>query len=440
MNKIVAAIGALLFALSASAQYVGDYPVGTTNVCRFFRTAQPSTGASFALAGTPGVEIYKDGSDTEDTDDSGVTLSVSVDSVAGQNRICIDTSSDGTFYSAGSWFSVNLEAGTVDSVSVVGESIMSFSLEKTAALRPATNGREIAVGADGLPDVNVDEWDDTDVPAPSTAGVPSVDMIRLSGDSGAADLLEALLDSGATGNCANVGAWGIKAMGVAAAYTAGTPSVTLHTDCVDGMAKAGETVLVRGSGGATYWQSAIVVSSSGDVVTIDAAFATAPTTTFDFILFTTADNASGAADFTANERTAIKEVLGVGADDATPNDPTTGIGDTIRDGVVAVQGSGFNTSTDSLEKLQDEHDATQATLAGLNNLSTADVRGIVIEDQGGGVSLGCAIAIVLAYAAGDISTSGGNTTYEDPSGAETRVTGTVASAGNRTAAITCPTY
>jgi len=46
-----------------------------------------------------------------------------------------------------------------------------------------------------------------------------------------------------------------------------------------------------------------------------------------------ADNAgvSGAKDFTDNEATAIKAVLGVGDDDATPNDVTSGILDAIRD-------------------------------------------------------------------------------------------------------------
>jgi hypothetical protein len=69
-----------------------------------------------------------------------------------------------------------------------------------------------------------------------------------------------------------------------------------------------------------------------------------------------------------------------------------------------------------------------------------ELRDLVIEDQGGGVSLACALAVLLAYAAGDISTTGGATTYEDPSGNETRISGTVASAGNRTASITCPTF
>jgi hypothetical protein len=84
--------------------------------------------------------------------------------------------------------------------------------------------------------------------------------------------------------------------------------------------------------------------------------------------------------------------------------------------------------------------ATAASIAALNDIAASDLRDLVIEDQGGGVSLGCAIAVVLAYAAGDLATAGSDSTYEDPSGTETRAEGTVASAGNRTAAITCPTY
>ncbi len=85
-------------------------------------------------------------------------------------------------------------------------------------------------------------------------------------------------------------------------------------------------------------------------------------------------------------------------------------------------------------------DATLAAIAALNNLAATGVRDLVIEDQGSGVTLGCAISVILAYAAGDLATTGANSTYEDPSGTETRATGTVASAGNRTSAITCPTY
>jgi hypothetical protein len=67
------------------------------------------------------------------------------------------------------------------------------------------------------------------------------------------------------------------------------------------------------------------------------------------------------------------------------------------------------------------------------------VRNVVVEDQGS-LSLGCVLAIINAYAAGDVSTTTGTSTYEDPSGTETRIVGTVASDGNRTVTITCPSY
>lgn len=85
-------------------------------------------------------------------------------------------------------------------------------------------------------------------------------------------------------------------------------------------------------------------------------------------------------------------------------------------------------------------DAVITAIAALNNLSATDVGNITIEDQGGGVSLRCALAVMLSYAAGDLTTSSNAPTYEDPSGTETRISGTISSAGNRTMTITCPTY
>ncbi len=71
--------------------------------------------------------------------------------------------------------------------------------------------------------------------------------------------------------------------------------------------------------------------------------------------------------------------------------------------------------------------------------AVAEVRDMVVEDQGN-ISLGCAIAALLAVDAGDVATSGGNSTFEEASGTETRVTSVVVTAGNRTTTITCPTY
>ena len=41
------AIICLMIVQPARAQYMGDYAAGTDNICRYFTTYQPSTGASF---------------------------------------------------------------------------------------------------------------------------------------------------------------------------------------------------------------------------------------------------------------------------------------------------------------------------------------------------------------------------------------------------------
>jgi hypothetical protein len=231
----------------------------------------------------------------------------------------------------------------------------------------------------------------------------------------------------------------------------------------------------------------------------------------------------GVADWSADERTAIRSILGIPASGTTPDDPTVGILDTTRDAVAGVQSdtndiqtrlpaalvsgrmdsstgamaanvmtaaaaaadlttelqSGLATSSavtsldtklgtpagasvsadvaavksDSAAILVDTaeigvagagltaaDDAVLAAIAALNNVSIAQIRDMVIEDMGGGVSLGCKEAIDLAFAAGDITTSGGTTTWRDPSNGEVRIVSTVTSNGNRTSVITCPTY
>lgn len=81
----------------------------------------------------------------------------------------------------------------------------------------------------------------------------------------------------------------------------------------------------------------------------------------------------------------------------------------------------------------------ESVLTGITGVPAA-VWNVVIEDQGGGIIARCAMAANLAYAAGDLATTGSESTYEDPSGTETRITATVTSAGNRLASVTCPSY
>jgi len=132
---------------------LGDIRVGAT-VGFKFTTRRFSTGAPYTFAANAGsptegptVSVYKSGSTTEST--AGVTLTVDYDSRTGLNAVVIDTSADGSFYAAANDFDVVITAGTVDSVSVVGETVASFSIENRSALMPTTSGRKLDVSAGG---------------------------------------------------------------------------------------------------------------------------------------------------------------------------------------------------------------------------------------------------------------------------------------------------
>jgi hypothetical protein len=125
--------------------YKGDFAL--SSIVRFKFTTIDLTGLPVTLSGTPAVSVYTGGSTTEST--AGVTLSVDYDSRTGLNDVAIDTSADGTFYSAGADFEVVITTGTVDGVSVVGYVVGSFSLNARSALRPTTAGRTLDVSAGG---------------------------------------------------------------------------------------------------------------------------------------------------------------------------------------------------------------------------------------------------------------------------------------------------
>jgi uncharacterized protein YjbJ (UPF0337 family) len=141
--------------------HLGDYDASNV-VYGKFTTFQPSTGAPFTLGGTPALSVYKDASTTQST--SGVTLTASFDSVTGLNHFAIDTSSDGTFYSTGSNFDVVITTGTVDGVSVVGAVVASFTIRKSAALKPTTAARTLDVSATGEAGI---DW--ANIGSPTTA-------------------------------------------------------------------------------------------------------------------------------------------------------------------------------------------------------------------------------------------------------------------------------
>lgn len=175
--------------------YHGDIALGSTIDVKF-TTRRFSTGAPHTLAGTPAVAAYVDNGTTEIT--AGITLTVDFDSRTGLNNVRVVATS-GNGYSAGTNVQLVITAGTVDSVSVVGEVVASFSIENRSALRPTTAGRTLDVSAGGEAGV---DW--ANVGSPTTtvglsgttvkAVTDGVNMTSISGDSTAADNLEAALD------------------------------------------------------------------------------------------------------------------------------------------------------------------------------------------------------------------------------------------------------
>lgn len=126
------------------SKFVGDF--APSAVVRIGFNTNDAAGTPITLSGGT-LAVHKDGSTTQST--TGVTLTTDFDSVTGYHVANVDTSADGTFYSAGSDFRVYLTAGTVDGTSVVGALIGSFSIANRSALRPTTAGRTLDVSAGG---------------------------------------------------------------------------------------------------------------------------------------------------------------------------------------------------------------------------------------------------------------------------------------------------
>jgi hypothetical protein len=150
-----------------------DRALGSTVRLRF--TTTDSNGAPVAPSSAfvaADFRIYKDGSATEKTTTNGITVTSPFDSVTGRHLIEIDTSNstgDSGFWASGSAYFVELNtAKTVNSQSVSGLEIGSFSLElQTADVRKF--GGNAGTFASGRPEVRVASMADNTLTASSLA-------------------------------------------------------------------------------------------------------------------------------------------------------------------------------------------------------------------------------------------------------------------------------
>ena len=136
--------------------YRGDYLAGGTYYFLFNSRAADGTPTAIVASPAPEVSAYKNNSDTQTQ--AGLTLETNIDGVTGLNRLTVNTSADGTFYSDGSQFTIVISDGTVDAVSVVGAVCAAFSLgvstadarkiagDDTAATNAAQGFRALVLG------------------------------------------------------------------------------------------------------------------------------------------------------------------------------------------------------------------------------------------------------------------------------------------------------
>lgn len=123
---------------------VPDYPLGVTVDFKFTSRAF-ATGIPTTLAGNPVVEIYEDNGTT---DLNAETLTVDAGGNNGLNNLRVVMTS-GNGFEAGKSYQAVIVLGTVGGVSVVGEVVQQFSIERSPALRPTTAGRTARTDASG---------------------------------------------------------------------------------------------------------------------------------------------------------------------------------------------------------------------------------------------------------------------------------------------------
>ena len=278
--------------------YYGDIRLGDTIDIKF--TTRQISGAPSTLGGTPAVSAYVGNGTTQIT--AGITLTADFDAVTGLNNVRVVASSGNGFATATN-VQLVITTGTVNSVSVVGEVIGSFSIEARSAVMPTTAARTLDVSATGEAGI---DW--ANIGSPTTAvnlsgtnidvdqvvasvsgAVGSVtatvnaNAIQISGDTTAADNLETAFD-----DTAGPVPWlGILDQGTAQAATSTTLQLRAAATFADDTI-LGAVLMVLGSTQG-YWQVRTITDyvSSTDTATVDA-WGVTPSGTITYKVFAAA--------------------------------------------------------------------------------------------------------------------------------------------------------
>lgn len=250
--------------------YLGDIRLGETLDCKF-TTRRFSTGAPFTLAGTPAVSAYVGNSTTEIT--AGITLTVDFDTRTGLNHVRVVATSGNGFATATN-VQLVITAGTVDSVSVVGEVIGEFSIENRSALMPTVAARTLDVSAGGEAGL---DW--ANIGSPTTAqnlSATNIDVDQIvasvSGAVGSVTTVSsgAISEASYATTAGSFAPLGIVDQGTAQSAT-GTTVVLRAASAFADSTLVGSAIMVLGSDQG-YWQTREITANvlSTDTVTVDA--------------------------------------------------------------------------------------------------------------------------------------------------------------------------
>jgi hypothetical protein len=252
------------------SKYLGDIVAGAT-IRGAFNT-RDTDGAPITLAGTPLLRVYKNLDDTED--DSGITLNVDDDGRSGFHRFEIDTSADGTFYAAGNDFMIVITQGTVDTVSVVGVVVATFSVENRNDKADVREfGGSAGTFSSGRPEVN------TTHAAGTAWGSGAITAASVAADAGG-EIADAVWDEAMSGHVTS-GSFGQRLQGIRSgtAQAGAAGSITLDAgasavnDFYDGM------VFITGGTGAGQSRAITDYVGATKVATVSPNWVTTPDAT-----------------------------------------------------------------------------------------------------------------------------------------------------------------
>lgn len=381
--------------------YLGDFPTGETIYLPFhtFDSNDPSASVTLTGLATTDIEVYKDGSVTQRSSDSGFALldtdGIDFDGITGIHGISIDTSdnTDAGFWAAGSDYWVVISSITVDAATI-NFVLATFSIDNRGLLRPTTAQRTLDVTATGAAGIDWGNIENTGTTVDlSATTIDSCDDVTgaVGSVTGAVGSISGVtfptnfadLSITATTGRVDVGSW----IGTAVTLGNGLPDVNVDSwndttvtaietasdvrSIASGTADSGTTTTLvdaaRTEADTDYWKGALLLITSGTIsgqVRQITGFNPATDTI-------TVDRA-----FTQAVGTNTYEILATGYVDTTVVDGIQADLDNGTDGLGAIKADTAAILVDTNELQTDD---VPGLIAALNDVSAADVNAQMVD-------------------------------------------------------------